>query len=352
MQLSFAQIAEHAASVGASDIHISSNMPPALRVDDLIREMRVSTQTIEDVTIIISSLMTAKQLSTFKEGLEIKFTYEAPNGMRYRTNVFNTISGPAASLRIIPNKLPTLDDLDAPYILRSLVDLESGLLLIAGLAGSGKTTTIAAIIGYINRNSSRRIITIEDPIEFIHKSDKSLISQREIGTNSSSYDKALKSAVYEDPDIIVIDELQEPEHIKLALLAAEAGYLVISTTNATSYMQAIHGILNTSSEDNKAAIRNMLANSLAGIVHQKLIPKAGKSGRVAAYEVIPINPTIKSLISSNKELEIQDIIEAHAVSGMITMDTYIQKLITRGIIREDYKSNGFSHLLNSDETEF
>ncbi len=352
MQLTFAQIVEHAIAIGASDIHISPNMPPVLRVDGLIREMRVSTQTAEDVANIIYSIMTQAQLELFKTTFEVKFAYETPNLTRYRVNAFTTTLGPSASLRIIPNKIVTLEELEAPHVLGSLSELENGLVLISGLAGSGKTTTLAAMIAHINGYSNKHIITIEDPIEFKHKSDKSLISQREIGASTASYAAALQSSIHEDPDIIIVDELRDYESIRLAALAAEAGCLVLTTTNANSSIQAIQSLIDAFPGDDKITICTMLANSLAGISYQRLIPKAGVAGRIAAYEIMPINSTIRDIIRNNRVRQIQELIDSNAINGLVQMNAYIQKLILRGIIREDQRASNPNEWLNQDEYEF
>lgn len=348
MTLTFEQISEHAASLGASDIHLSPNVPPMVRIDGALREIRISTQTPDDIRAILSSIMTPAQEEALGQKLELNFIYDAPNRVRYRVNAFTATGELSATFRIIPSKPPTLSSLDSPYAIKAFANLERGLVIISGTIGSGKSTTLSAMIDHINRESNKHIITIEDPIEFIHKPEKSLISQRMVGVDTKSYEIAIQSALLEDPDVIVIDELRDAESITHAIMAANAGCLVLTTLNASSTSNAINHLMDPS----KPELNSLLADSLSAIITQRLIPKATGRGRVAAYEIMPATKTITELIRTNKTSDIQTTLKTMVLEGAVSMDDYIQKLVLSGSINEDQRSGAVSGAISSDDGEF
>lgn len=348
MAITFEQLSEHAASLGASDIHLSPNASPMVRIDGALREIRISTQTPDDIKSILASIMTPEQGEALRQKLELNFVYSAPNRVRYRVNAFTATGELSATFRIIPSTPPTLSSLDSPYAIKAFANLEKGLVIISGTMGSGKSTTLAAMIEHINRESNKHIITIEDPIEFIHKPEKSIISQRMVGVDTKSYEAAIQSALLEDPDVIVIDELKDADSTTHAIMAASAGCLVLTTLNASSTSNAINHIMNPL----KPELNSLLADSLSGITTQRLIPKATGRGRVAAYEIMPATNTISDLIRTNKIHEVQTTLKTMALEGAVSMEDYIQKLILSGVINEDQRSNAASGAINSDDGEF
>ncbi len=332
MTLTFQQLADHASNAGASDIHLSADMPPIIRVDGELREVRVGTLTKDDVAQMLDSIMTEQQRTIFKERLEHDFSYDVNDKLRFRVNVYNASTGPAASFRLIPYGVKSLAELQAPAVLRSFAALNKGLILVTGPTGSGKSTTLAALIDHINKSQSKHIITIEDPIEFIHKSDKCLINQREVGAQTQSFANALRSALREDPDIILVGELRDLESIRLALTAAETGHLVFATLHTSSAAQTINRIIDVFPGDDKDLVRTMLSTSLEGVVAQRLIPKANGKGRVAAFEIMVATSAIKNLIRENKIPQIHSLIQVGSKEGMVVMSDYIQNLILQGVI--------------------
>ncbi len=350
MSLSFGQISEHAISLGASDIHLSPNMPPMLRIDGVLKEIRVANQTSSDIKSLLASIMTDEQDRLLKEELELNFIYEAPSKIRYRVSIFTAMEGLSSTLRIIPSSIPTFSDLGSPYAIKSLTNLENGLIVISGGLGSGKSTTLAAMVDDINKNSIRNIITIESSAEFIHKPIKSIVSQRRVGVDTRSYRLAIQSALLEDPDVIVIDDLKNPEIIMDAVRAASIDCLVLTTINANSTSNAIHNIL----APFKTELNNLFASSLSAIINQRLIPKAIGHGRVAAYEIMPGTTNTCKMIIDNKISEIQSAIKSMASEGAISMEDYIQNLVICGSIKEDQRYSKFwaNRVISSDDAEF
>lgn len=339
MSLTFDQLAEYAATQGASDIHIASNLPPMVRIDGDMKAIRSAIMTRDDINNIFINIMDDVHKTTYTQDLEVDFSASASNGMRFRINAFNTINGPAATMRMIPARVKTLQDLKSPEILLSFASLPKGLVLVTGPTGSGKSTTLAAMIDYINHNYHKHIITIEDPIEFVHKSEKCLINQREVGAHTKSFAKALRSALREDPDIILLGELRDLESISLALTAAETGHLVFGTLHTSSAAQTINRIIDVFPGEDKEMIRTMLSTSLEGVIAQRLIPKADGHGRVAAFEIMIANAAVKNLIRENKIPQIQSLIQVGSKDGMILMQDYIHNLVLRGLIREEQGEN-------------
>jgi twitching motility protein PilT len=317
----------------ASDIHISSAHPPIFRINGEMTTLRVSALKIEEVKNILYAVMNEKQRSDYESLLEIDFAIHF-GAKRFRINAFNTMNGPAAVLRSIPSEIRTLEEIRAPSVIAGFASLHKGIVLVTGPTGSGKSTTVASLINHINQNHSKHILTIEDPIEFVHKSQKSLINQREVGIHSSSFARALKSALREDPDVILIGELRDLETIQLALTAAETGHLVIGTLHTSSAAQTVDRIIDVFPSDDKEMIRAILANSIEGIVSQCLLKKADDSGRVSAFEVLTGTPAIRNLIREGKIPQIQSLMQINSKMGMSVMKDSIHDLLNQKIISQ------------------
>jgi twitching motility protein PilT len=330
----------------ASDIHISSGHPPIFRINGEMTNLRVAPLRTDEVKEMLHSIMNDKQRANYEEFLEIDFAVHFGE-KRFRVNAFNTMKGPAAVLRAIPTHIKTLAEIYAPDIITSLSTLHRGLVLITGPTGSGKSTTVAALINHINKNYNKHILTIEDPVEFLHKSDKSLINQREIGVHSVSFARALKSSLREDPDIILVGEMRDLETIHLAITAAETGHLVIGTLHTSSAAQTVDRIIDVFPSEDKDMIRTMLSNSIECVVSQKLIKKADGSGRIPAFEVLTGTPAIRNLIREGKIPQIYSLMQINSKVGMRVMKDSIFELMNKGIITADAAKTA----LNVTDTE-
>jgi twitching motility protein PilT len=332
MELS--NIIEFALTQNASDIHLSSNAYPIVRVNGVLK--KVGTDIFEQVKIseILDAILPNHLKTAFTTQMEVDFAYSYSQKARFRVNAFQTIVGPCISMRLIPIHVKTFHELGTPKVIESLASLEKGLVLVTGPTGSGKSTTLAAMIDYINQNYFKHIITIEDPIEFVHTSAKSLVHQREVGANTESFAKALKSALREDPEIILVGEMRDLESIRLAITAAETGHLVFATLHTNSAAQTINRIVDVFPAGDKELVRIMLSTSLEGVISQRLLPKADNKGRVAAYEIMIATNAIKNLIKENKIAQIQSMIQVSSKDGMIFMQDYINTLIERGVVLE------------------
>jgi twitching motility protein PilT len=317
-----------------SDVHISSSNPPLMRVDGDLIPISKTILTEKNVFEIIDSITTEEQRKTYEQTLELDFSFQIDDVSRFRVNVFKTITGPAIVFREIPNKIANLLDLSIPSSIADLTKEESGLILVTGPTGSGKSTTIAAMIDHINQSYNYHIITIEDPIEFVHKSKKSLVNQREVGRTTMSFAAALRSALREDPDIILVGEMRDQETIQLALTAAETGHLVFATLHTNSSAQTINRIIDVFPSDSKASVRSMFSTSIKAVISQKLLKKEG-GGRVAAYEIMLANASVRNLIREDKVPQINSIIEINKKSGMIQMKDSITTLLNTGQISQE-----------------
>jgi twitching motility protein PilT len=331
----------------ASDLHLSAGMPPILRIDgDLIPIQDMPVINAYTAKTLIYSLMDKTQQKEFEEQLELDFAIAIPNLARFRVNVFNQNNGMAAVFRVIPESAPTLDSMDSPPIFKKLLELPAGLILITGATGSGKTTTLAAMIDYINTNQSRHVITIEDPIEFIHQSKKSLINQREVHRDTRDFNKALRSALREDPDVILVGEMRDLKTIRLALTAAETGHLVMATLHTSSASRAINRIVDVFPSAEKQCIRTMLSESLQAVICQSLVKKNGQ-GRVAAFEIMVGSSAIRNLIREDKTAQMYSVIQTSGDKGMCTFDQYLQKLVANQIIDKSTARDAAINSVNS-----
>lgn len=326
------KILQYAKKQGCSDVHITTNSQPSVRFDGDITIIP-NTPVLTDKTALelIHMIMNDSQKKIYAEKLELDFSIQLGPTLRFRVNAFRTIYGPAAVFREIPLEIKSLAALNAPQSVHELARYNSGLVLVVGPTGSGKSTTLAALIDEINEKHRKHIITIEDPVEFIHKSKKCLINQREVGNSTHSFSAALKSALREDPDVILVGEMRDIETIHLALTAAETGHLVLGTLHTSSAAQTINRIIDVFPANDKPVVRTMLSSSIKAVVSQRLIKKQG-GGRVASYEIMIANPSIRNLIREDKIVQINSIIEISKKLGMVTMRDSVIELENKGII--------------------
>ena len=315
----------------ASDLHLSTGTPPSIRVDGDVRKLNIPAFDAKDVNALVYDIMNDRQRKEYEEKLEVDFSFEVPNLARFRVNAFNQNRGPAAVFRTIPSKILSLDDLGCPDIFRDISDTPRGLVLVTGPTGSGKSTTLAAMVDYINDAKHDHILTIEDPIEFVHENKMCLINQREVHRDTLSFEAALRSALREDPDVILVGEMRDLETIRLAMTAAETGHLVFGTLHTTSAPKTIDRIIDVFPGEEKSMVRSMLSESLRAVISQTLIKKVG-GGRVAAHEIMIGTPAIRNLIREDKIAQMYSSIQTGMSNGMQTMDQCLQNLVNRGVI--------------------
>jgi twitching motility protein PilT len=316
---------------GASDLHLSAGLPPLLRIDGDLQCLDFPVFDHATVLNLLQEIMTEKQCDEFSKQFEIDFAFHIPELTRVRVNVFNQQRGVAGVLRVIPNHVPDLEELNLPKTLQEITGLTNGLVLITGPTGSGKSTTLAAMVNAINQQQAKHIITIEDPIEFLHASKKCLINQREVQRDTLNFSAALRAALREDPDIILVGELRDLETIRLALTAAETGHLVFATLHTTSAPKTIHRIIDVFPGEEKLMIRALLAESLQAVVCQTLVKKIN-GGRVAALEILRATPAIRNLIREDKIAQIYSAMQTGAAQGMQTLDQHRRELHQQNLI--------------------
>lgn len=317
----------------ASDLHLSTSNPPILRIHGDMVPYQSPALTVDDIKRMLYSIMTEQQRADYERDYELDFAISFGEDMRFRVNAFNTLNGPAAVLRTIPNKILSLEDLGAPDVLKKLCNLHKGLILVTGPTGSGKSTTLAAMVNHINANEAKHILTIEDPVEFVHQSKKSLINQREVGKSTKSFSKALKSALREDPDVILVGELRDIETIQLALTAAETGHLVMGTLHTNSAPKTIDRIIDVFPANDKEMVRAMLSVSLEAVITQALL-KRKDGGRVATHEIMLGTPAVRNLIREGKIPQLYSLIQIGSKVGMRTMKDSVMALFEQGVITE------------------
>ena len=319
----------------ASDLHISTGLPPMIRVHGDVRRINLPAANQEQVFDMITDVMNDNQRKIFQQNLETDFSFELPNIARFRVNAFMSNRGPAAVFRTIPSTVLTLEQLQAPKVFEKISDTPRGLVLGTGPAGSGKSTTLAAMINYINENHPAHILTIEDPIEFVHQSKKALVNQRELHQHTHSFANALKSALREDPDVILVGEMRDPETIGLALTAAETGHLVFGTLHTTGAAKTVDRIVDVFPAGEKEMVRSMLSESLRAVISQTLLKTKDGSGRVAAHEIMLSTPAVRNLIRENKIAQIGSVMQTGQQHGMQTLDQCLQNLVRRNQISID-----------------
>lgn len=316
----------------ASDLHLSSGISPMIRVHGDMRRINLPEMSAEEVGNMVTSVMNDHQRKIYQQNLEVDFSFELPNVARFRVNAFNIGRGPAAVFRTIPSTVLSLEELKAPSIFQKIAESPRGMVLVTGPTGSGKSTTLAAMINYINETQPAHILTIEDPIEFVHQSKKSLINQRELHQHTLSFANALRSALREDPDVILVGEMRDPETIGLALTAAETGHLVFGTLHTTGAAKTVDRIVDVFPAGEKEMVRSMLSESLTAVISQNLLKTHDGNGRVASHEILIANPAVRNLIRENKITQINSILQTGQASGMQTMDQSLQSLVRQGLI--------------------
>jgi twitching motility protein PilT len=318
---------------GASDLHLSAGMPPMIRVDGDMRKVNVPAMDHKTVHGLVYDIMNDKQRKDYEEFLETDFSFEIPELARFRVNAFNHNRGAGAVFRTIPSDILSLEDLGTPPIFKTIADNPRGLVLVTGPTGSGKSTTLAAMMDYVNNKEYAHVLTIEDPIEFVHESKKCLVNQREVHRDTLGFNEALRSALREDPDIILVGELRDLETIRLALTAAETGHLVFGTLHTSSAAKTIDRVIDVFPAAEKTMVRSMLSESLRAVIAQTLMKKNG-GGRIAAWEIMIGTPAIRNLIREDKVAQMYSSIQTGTATGMITMDQYLQDLLARGLINK------------------
>jgi twitching motility protein PilT len=322
------------AKQGASDLHLSADMPPMIRVDGDVRRINLPALDHKEVHSLVYEIMNDKQRKDFEEFLETDFSFEVPGVARFRVNAFNHNRGAGAVFRTIPSKILSMDDLGMGQIFKDLAMTPRGIVLVTGPTGSGKSTTLAAMVDYINDTKYDHILTVEDPIEFVHESKKSLINQREVHRDTLGFNEALRSALREDPDVILVGEMRDLETIRLALSAAETGHVVFGTLHTSSAAKTIDRIVDVFPAEEKSMVRSMLSESLQGVISQTLLKKTG-GGRVAAHEIMIGTPAIRNLIREAKIAQMYSAIQTGGSLGMQTMDQCLQTMLSKGLITRE-----------------
>ena len=329
--MDIAELLAFAVKNKASDLHLSSALPPMIRVDGDLRRLNLPALDNQQLTELLYSTMSDHQRRDFEANLEVDFSYAVPGLARFRVNCFHQDRGVGGAFRTIPDAVWTLEKLGAPPSFREIINVPRGLVLVTGPTGSGKSTTLAAMIDHLNTSQAGHILTIEDPIEFVHQSKKCLINQREIHRDTHGFNQALRSALREDPDIILVGEMRDIETIRLALTAAETGHLVFATLHTSSAAKTIDRIIDVFPAGEKSMVRSMLSESLRAVIAQTLMKRIG-GGRIAAHEIMLATPAIRNLIREDKVAQMYSAIQTGQNVGMHTLDQYLEGLVARGIV--------------------
>jgi twitching motility protein PilT len=330
--LTIQELLKFTSDANASDLHISSGSVPMVRVHGTMRKLNLPKSTPEEVEGLIFSTMNNSQIALFKEKLELDFSTKLDDNTRFRVNAFHQVNGMGVAFRLIPNQILNFDELNLPEILAKLAMRQKGLVLVTGPTGSGKSTTLATMIDYINDHKHCHILTIEDPIEFVHYSKNSLLNQREIGHDSWSFTAALRSALREDPDVILVGEMRDLETVSLALTAAETGHLVLATLHTSSATKSIDRIIDMFPKEQQAQVRSMLSESLQAVVAQTLLPLKDGNGRVPALEIMIANAAVKNLIREEKTYQIPSVIQSGTKEGMQSLDQSLYNHVMNGLL--------------------
>ena len=334
MSVDIAQLLAFSVKNNASDLHLSAGVPPMIRVDGDVKRINMPALSHKEVHSMIYDIMNDKQRKDFEEFFETDFSFEIPKLARFRVNAFNQSRGAGAVFRTIPSEILSLEDLGAPEIFKDISMYPRGIVLVTGPTGSGKSTTLAAMVDYINDNKPDHILTIEDPIEFVHESKKSLINQREVHRDTLGFAEALRSALREDPDVILVGEMRDLETIRLALTAAETGHLVFGTLHTSSAAKTIDRVVDVFPAAEKEMVRSMLSESLRSVISQTLMKRIG-GGRIAAHEILIGTPAIRNLIREGKIAQMYSTIQTGQASGMQTLDQNLSELMAKGVITKE-----------------
>ncbi len=329
--MDIAQLLAFGVKNNASDLHLSAGLPPMIRVDGDVRRVNVDPLDHKQVQGMIYDIMNDRQRKDYEEFWETDFSFEIPGLARFRVNAFNQNRGSGAVFRTIPSKILSLEDLNAPASFKDIAEIPRGIVLVTGPTGSGKSTTLAAMINHKNENEYEHILTIEDPIEFVHESKKSLVNQREVHRDTLGFSEALRSALREDPDTILVGEMRDLETIRLALSAAETGHLVFGTLHTSSAAKTIDRIVDVFPAAEKSMVRSMLSESLKAVISQTLLKRNG-GGRVAAHEIMIGTPAIRNLIREDKIAQMYSAIQTGQGLGMQTLDQCLKELVEKGIV--------------------
>ena len=332
--MDIAQLLAFGVKQGASDLHLSAGLPPMIRVDGDIRRINVPEMDHKQVHDMIYDIMSDKQRKDYEEFLETDFSFEIPGLARFRVNAFNHNRGAGGVFRTIPSKILSLEDLNAPKIFQEISEYPRGIVLVIGPTGSGKSTTLAGMVDYKNDTEYGHILTVEDPIEFVHESKKCLVNQREVHRDTLGFNEALRSALREDPDTILVGEMRDLETIRLALSAAETGHLVFGTLHTSSAAKTIDRIVDVFPAAEKAMVRSMLSESLKAVISQTLMKKIG-GGRIAAHEIMIGTPAIRNLIREDKIAQMYSAIQTGQNVGMQTLDQNLKSLLASGVVSKD-----------------
>jgi twitching motility protein PilT len=332
--MDIAQLLAFGVKQGASDLHLSAGLPPMIRVDGDIRRINVPEMAHKQVHDMLYDIMSDKQRKDFEEFLETDFSFEIPGLARFRVNAFNHNRGAGGVFRTIPSKILSLEDLGAPAIFKEISEYPRGIVLVTGPTGSGKSTTLAAMVDYKNDSEYGHILTVEDPIEFVHQSKKCLVNQREVHRDTLGFNEALRSALREDPDTILVGEMRDLETIRLALSAAETGHLVFGTLHTSSAAKTIDRIVDVFPAAEKSMVRSMLSESLKAVISQTLMKKIG-GGRIAAHEIMIGTPAIRNLIREDKVAQMYSAIQTGQNMGMQTLDQNLKKILAQGLISKE-----------------
>lgn len=320
------------AEAGASDLHIATGSHPMVRVNGRMKRLNLPILTLEEMENLVFSVMNEVQQEMFKKNLEIDFSTKLSNDVRFRVNAFHQINGISAAFRVIPNEIKSYNELHLPEVIKKLTTKEKGLILVTGPTGSGKSTTLATMIDSINENRNCHIITVEDPIEFVHTSKNSLINQRELGHDTWSFTAALRSALREDPDVILVGEMRDLETVSLDLTAAETGHLVFATLHTGSCTKSIDRIIDMFPKEQQQQVRSMLSESLEAVLSQVLLPTKDGKGRVPGVEIMVANAAVRNLIREEKTYQLPSVIQASTKEGMQTRDQSLYNLVMNNLI--------------------
>ena len=319
----------------ASDLHLSAGSPPIIRVHGTLKRVKADPLSSDDIRTMLYSVMTEDQRAEYEKNMELDFAIALGEKARFRVNGFTTRLGSSAVFRTIPTEVPTMAELDLPPVIRRFAELEKGIILVTGPTGSGKSTTLASMINHINTHEAKHILTIEDPVEFFHTSKKSLVNHREVGTDTNSFARALKSSLREDPDVILVGEMRDYETISLALTAAETGHLVFATLHSNSASKTIDRVIDVFPTGDKEMVRAMLASSIQGVIAQTLLSRADGTGRIGVYEILVGTNAVRNLIRENQIPQMYSMMQTGSRYGMITMEDAIGDLLEAGLVDKE-----------------